>query len=308
MTLIRNRTLPRGRPGIAIGLIAGERDAMHAVQSLTLTAMLLLLPCLAAHGARFASVGERRGADLAEVVKCVETADVIFIGEIHYNPGHHAAQLDVIRSLHARKLPVAIGVEMFTTEDQQKLDDWSSGRLDEEAFRPVFARNWSYAWDLYRDLFLFARDNRIPLIALNIPKAVISRVVKQGQNALQESEVPPGISWKLNRSQADYMRIIAAQVLGDKPPEKYLTRLSEAQALRNSSMAWNIARYKQKRPADRVVVLAGIWHAVKHGVPELLAKYGTFSLKVIAPELAEFNLDNATVGEADFLIMKQKGE
>lgn len=277
---------------------------MQDFHRLTLVVILFLFPCFAAHGAQFASVGDGKGADLAEVVKNVERADVIFIGEIHYNQQHHTAQLDIIRSLHAKKLPVAIGLEMFAPEDQQRLDDWTGGKLDEESFLPIYARNWSYGWHLYRDLFIFARDNHIPLIALNIPKPVISKVMAQGPSALQESEVPPKISWTLNEPQADYMRTIAGQVFGGSPPAKYLTRLSEAQALRNSGMAWNIARYKQKHAADRVVVLAGIWHAVKHGVPELLSKYGTYSYKVIVPELAEFNLENATLGEADYLMMR----
>jgi len=277
---------------------------MHALHRLTLMFMLLLLPCGAAHGARFAAIGEKKVVDLADVMKNVERSDVIFIGEIHYNQQHHAAQLDIIRTLHGKKIPVAIGLEMFTPEDQERLDDWSAGKLDEETFRPVYARNWSYGWDLYRDIFIFARDNKIPLIALNIPKTVISKVMAQGPSSLQENEIPPKISWSLNASQADYMRTIARQVFGNNPPEKYLARLSEAQALRNSGMAWNIARFKQKHAADRVVVLAGIWHAVKHGVPELLEKHGKFTYKVIVPELAEFNLENATVREADYLIMR----
>lgn len=278
---------------------------MHPLHRLLpMLLLLLLLPCGVAHGDQFAAVGDRKGADLAEVVKNVAVADVIFIGEIHYNREHHKAQLDIIRSLNMKKLPLAIGLEMFTPEDQERLDAWSAGKLDEETFRPIYARNWSYGWDLYRDIFIFARDSRIPLIALNTPKGVISKVMAQGSTGLKESEVPPKISWALNASQAEYMRTIASQVFGDTPPEKYLARLSEAQALRNSGMAWNIARYKQKHPATRVVVLAGIWHAVKHGVPELLANYGAFTPKVIVPELAEFNPENATVEEADYLIMR----
>jgi uncharacterized iron-regulated protein len=71
-------------------------------------------------------------------------------------------------------------------------------------------------------------------------------------------------------------------------------------------MAWNIAKYRQKHPADTVVVLAGTWHAVKNGVPELLSTYGKFTSKVILPELAELNLENAAVSEADYLIMRQE--
>jgi uncharacterized iron-regulated protein len=265
---------------------------------------LLLATCLSAQAARFAAVADKKGAELAEVVKNIAGADVIFIGEIHYNPLHHQAQLDIIRSLHSSNTPLAIGLEMFTPEDQQKLDDWSSGKLDEESFKPIYSRNWSYGWELYRDLFMFARDNRIPLVALNIPKASISKVMAKGPQALQEGELPPKMSWSLNAAQKDYMSIISRQVFGSTPPERLVARLSEAQALRNSGMAWNIAQYRQKHVQHKIVVLAGTWHAVKNGVPERLADYGKLTSKVILPELAELSLESVTVKEADYLIMK----
>jgi uncharacterized iron-regulated protein len=235
----------------------------------------------------------------------LERADVVFIGEIHNNTQHHKAQLDIVRSLHAIKFPLAIGLEMFTQEDQQKLDEWTGGKLDEKTFMQIYSNNWSYGWELYRDLFIFARDNHIPLIALNVPKSVISRIMAQGPPALQENEIPPKISWLLNESQTDYIRIISRQVFGKTAPDKLAVRLSEAQALRNSGMAWNIAKYKQKHEASKVVVIAGSWHAVKNGVPERLSAYGKLTYKVILPELPELNLENATVREADYLIMRQ---
>lgn len=278
---------------------------MHTVQRSLIIVTLLLVTCINARAAQFAGVGDKKGAGLAEVVTKVERSDVIFIGEIHYTPLHHTAQLDIVRGLHGKKIPLAIGLEMFTPEDQQLLDDWSGGKLSEESFLPVYARNWTYPWQLYRELFLFARDNHIPLIALNTPKEIISRVTKQGSSALQESEMPPKMSWALNEAQTDYIWTIARQVFGDSPPEKYVARLCQAQALRNSGMAWNIAQYRKKHPNDKVVVLAGTWHAVKNGVPERLAAYDKLSYTVILPELAELNLDNATLNEADYLIMRE---
>ena len=68
-------------------------------------------------------------------------------------------------------------------------------------------------------------------------------------------------------------------------------------------MAWTVAKYKQKREADKVVVLAGMWHAVKSGIPERLSTYEKLTYKVILPELREFNLESATVKETDYLIM-----
>jgi len=276
---------------------------MRPFHRLIIIFILLIVPYVHAHAAQFAEVSNKETADLAEVIKNVESADVIFIGEAHDNAQHHKAQLEILRSLHAKKLAMAIGLEMFTTEHQQLLDDWIGGKLDEESLKPIYSRNWSYGWQLYRDLFIFARDNHIPLIALNVPKAVISKLVAQGSSALQENEIPPKITWSLNETQAAYMRTIARQVFGNTPPDKLVTRLCEAQALRNSWMAWTVAKYKQKREADKVVVLAGMWHAVKSGIPERLSAYEKLTHKVILPELPEFNLESATVKETDYLIM-----
>lgn len=278
---------------------------MHIFYHYPIIFLLLLLSCTYAHGAQFAAVSNKKAVDLAEVVRNVEETDVIFIGEVHNGTEHHRAQLDVIRSLHAKKIPIAIGLEMFTTDDQQKLDDWTAGKLDEESFTSVYSRNWSYEWQLYRDLLIFARNNRIPLIALNIPKPVISKIMKHGSGALLENEVPPNISWSLNQSQAEYLRNVSRQVFG-APADKLASRISEAQALRNSGMAWNIVKYRQKHETEKVVVLAGTWHAVKNGVPELLSTYGRLGYKVILPELPELNLENTTVKEADYLIMRQE--
>ena len=277
---------------------------MHFFHRSIIIFMLLIVPCVNAHAAQFARVGDKKAADLAEVVQNVEGADVVFIGETHDNAQHHKTQLDIVRTLHAKKFPLAIGLEMFTPEDQQHLDDWTAGKLDEETFKPIYSRNWSYGWELYRDLFMFARDNHIPLLGLNIPKPVMSKLRAQGSSALPESEIPPKISWSLNESQAGYMRAIASQVFGTTPPHKLIARLSEAQALRNYGMAWNVAKYRRKHQADKVVVLAGTWHAVKNGVPELLSVYDKLTYKVILPELPEFNLENAAVKDADFLIMR----
>jgi uncharacterized iron-regulated protein len=266
--------------------------------------MLLIIACVHAHAAQFAEIADKKAVDLAEIVANVAGVDVLFIGEIHDRAQHHQIQLDIVRSLHAKKLTIAIGLEMFTTGDQQQLDDWIVGKLDEESFKTIYSMNWSYEWQLYRDLFIFARDNHIPLIALNVPKEVISRAKAQGSSALQESEIPPKMSWSLNESQAHYMRAITRQVFGGTPPDKLVARLCEAQALRNNWMAWNVAKYMNKREGDRVVVIAGTWHAVKSGVPERLSAYEKFTYKVILPELPEFRLENATVKEADYLITR----
>ena len=208
-----------------------------------------------------------------QLIDDLKGSNVTFIGETHDVKMQHKNQLDIIQSLHEKNDSVAIGLEMFSTDYQQQLDDWSNGRLDEQDFKKIYAKNWSYDWQLYRDIFIYARDNRIPMIALNVPKPIISKVVRQGSAALNDmdkKEIPPHISWTLNAAQTEYLRRISAQVFGNKAIRRPPSNFCEAQALRNSVMAWAISKYEEKNPKSDVIVLTGTWHAIKNGAPEQL--------------------------------------
>lgn len=252
-------------------------------------------------------VSDKRAVAYTQFIEDIERADVIFIGETHDAIKQHENQLEIIRSIYADKHPVAIGLEMFAADSQQQLDDWSEGRLSEQDFKNIYASNWSYDWQLYRDIFIYARDNHIPMIALNVPKPIISKVMRQGSAALNDKdkkEIPPNISWTLNPSQTDYLRRVTSKVFGNRAGLVNLTNFSAAQALRNDSFAWRISKYREKSPKSKVIVIAGTWHAIKNGVPEQLNQYGRRGFKVILPELPEFIIQNVTTDEADYFILK----
>ena len=61
----------------------------------------------------------------------VASAQVIYVGERHTNPRHHKIQLEIIRALHERGHPVAVGMEMFDYTYNPVLDKWVRGELAE---------------------------------------------------------------------------------------------------------------------------------------------------------------------------------
>lgn len=256
---------------------------------------------------QFLKVSDKKAVDFMQLIADVEISDLIFIGDIHDEKKQHENQLNIIRTLYAKKIPVAIGLEMFASDNQRQLDDWIGGKLDEQDFKLIYSENWSYDWMLYRDIFIFARDNHIPMIALNISKPIILKVVARGSSALNDNdkkEIPSHISWTLNPPQTEYLKRIFTQVFGHNPKQLSFTNFCAAQALRNNGMAWNISKYRKKYPMNKIVVITGTWHAVKSGVPEQLQHYDSLSYKVILPELPEFNLQNATSYEADYIMLK----
>jgi uncharacterized iron-regulated protein len=94
-------------------------------------------------------VSDKRTVEYKRFIEDIERSDVIFIGETHDVIKQHENQLDIIRTLFARNVPVAIALEMFSADSQQQLDDWSNGKLDEQSFKLIYGNNWSYDWQLY---------------------------------------------------------------------------------------------------------------------------------------------------------------
>lgn len=249
-------------------------------------------------------MSDRQGVSFSQMMSDSEKADVIFVAETHDDKKHHEVQLDVVRSLWSKKIPLAIGLEMFQMDNQNFLDDWVAGRISEQEFKTIFAGNWSYDWALYRDIFIFARDNRVPMIALNIPKDIISKVVRQGFASLSPGELkdlPPGITSELNKPQTELLRNTYQAIFKRGANEKRLANFYEAQAVRNSGMAMIIAGELKKHPGRKIVTLAGTWHAVRHGIPGHLPN---ISSRVIVPEIPELGVSNTTLEQADYLIEK----
>jgi len=263
------------------------------------------LPAIVLAGGEITRLRDRQTVSFSQMMADAGGSDVILVAEAHDNEKDHAIQLDVIRSLWAKKAPVAIGLEMFQTDYQSQLDEWTEGRITEESFKSIYFRNWSYDWSFYRDIFIFARNNHIPMIALNVPKEVVSKVARQGFASLTPEErrnLPAGVTCDLNNPQTEFLRKTFQEVFRHEANGKIFANFCEAQAVRNNGMALLIANDLKRHPGRKLVVLTGIWHAVKYGIPDRLASIGNASYKVILPEIAELDAGNATSTIADYVV------
>ena len=283
---------------------------MKTFLSLTLAAVMMLSMTINANAAMaIVGMGGKGPVEFGKFVEDIRRSEVIFIGDTHDDSQIHLKQLEIISALNAGSPQLAIGLEMFTTDNQRYLDDWTRGKLEEKEFAAIYARNWSYDWSLYRDLFIFSRDHHIPMIALNVPKAIMAKVVRLGTTSLSDSdksELPPDIHWTLPPRQAEYLRRIREQAFGNAPSPIPAANFEAAQALRNCNMAYNIEKYRRKSPERKVVVIAGTWHAIKNGAPECLSDYGRSSYKVVLPDLVEFSWLKPTAEDADYLLPRGK--
>ena len=69
---------------------------------------------------------------------------------------------------------------MFQKTDQGYLDQWIQCKLSEEEFVEIYYKNWTLPWHLYREIFMYARKNRIPMIGLNISSEITRQVAQRG--------------------------------------------------------------------------------------------------------------------------------
>ena len=274
---------------------------------LFLVLLSITLPLQASAAATITRLADNQAVTMQQLAAQAEAADLVMIGEVHDNSAHHDLQLAVIRSLHAKKLPMAIGLEVIQSDSQQQLDAWVGGKLSEEQFQPIFAKNWSYDWRLYREIFIFARDNKIPMIGLNVPKEIVKKVSRQGYQSLSDEEkknLPPGTSCDLNNPHTALLRSSFKDVFKHVTNGRVFDYFCEAQTLRNSGMAMNIAQYLRKQPRTKVVALTGIWHAVKNAIPDQLERNGVkLGSMVIMPEINEFSGGKASFSVIDYLVV-----
>lgn len=195
-------------------------------------------------------------------------ARVIYVGETHTNPSHHAIQLAVIKALAARTEKLAIGMEMFDHTYQPVLDQWSAGGMDEATFleRTHWYANWRFDFGLYRDILEYAKEKGLPIVALNIPFHIPGKIRIGGIDSLTDDDRHhlPAVVDTTNTAHRDYVEAIFS--MHSLPGNKSFENFYSAQCAWEDAMADAVAR---NLGTGKMVVLAGNGHIIrKFGIPD----------------------------------------
>jgi uncharacterized iron-regulated protein len=237
----------------------------------------------------------------------VSKSRVIVIGETHDNQADHDLQLKIIRTLREGGLPLAVGLEMFRADNQELLDKWWRWGMSTEQFETIYRENWGLSWPLYRDIFLYSRQKRIPLVGLNVPREIVSKVAREGYGSLTVAErkkLPPGLTCTLDETYRSFIRksfTEHAQSSG-----RSFDHFCEAQMLWDTAMAIHALEYLDKHPDSRMVILAGSAHAWKQAIPRQITKMRPdVTVSVILPVTGgKAGQEKLTVEDADYVVMK----
>ena len=240
---------------------------------------------------------------MSEVISELKKNRIILVGEQHTNLDHHYAQLNVVQSLSEAGVRVAIGLEMFRKDSQPALDRWVAGNIDENEFIEIYYDNWNYPWAAYRMIFEYAREEKIPLIGLNVPRDITRQVSQKGFSSLSEDQKGQlaNVSCRVDE---EYMNYIKKAFSGHGHGQLNFTYFCEAQLVWDTAMAVHAIEYLKKNPDAVVVLLAGAGHVQKGAVPRQIRNRSGIPHAVILPQV-EGIIDPQTVSskEADYIML-----
>lgn len=269
-------------------------------------AFLISVSCGAGAGNeryRLLDLNQQTELKLPQVVSELKKSRIVLVGEHHSNVAHHRAQLAVIRALKEAGLKVAIGLEMFRHESQPALDRWVSGEIEPAKFEKIYYDNWNFPWQAYGMIFEYARDHKIPMIGLNVPREITRKVSRNGFQSLtpQQKGQLAEVSCVVDQQ---YMNYIRQAFGGHGHGQLNFIYFCEAQMVWDTAMAVYSLNYLEKHPDAVVVILTGVGHAQKGAVPRQIQMRSKVPFSVILPEVVG-SIDSETISknETDYLML-----
>jgi len=211
---------------------------------------------------------------LAQIMDQLDDARVVLVGETHTRYDHHLVQLEILKHLYQKSPRLALGVEWFQQPFQKHLDDYIAGEITEKEMLHLteYFSRWKYNYRLYQPILQYARENKIPVIALNAPRELIRALAESELDDLPpelKAQLPQSYDW----SDKDYEKRL--RDIFDLHPEYNgkFENFMRSQLTWDESMAERTAQYLQENPEARILVLAGSGHILfGSGIPNRIKR------------------------------------
>jgi uncharacterized iron-regulated protein len=241
---------------------------------------------------------------LTQTIQKIDAARVLLVGETHTRWDHHLVQLEILKLLYQKSPKLAIGVEWFQQPYQKHLDAYVAGELSEQEMLRLcgYFERWRYDYRLYRPIIQYAREYKIPIIALNASQELSHALSKSGFDDLTaelKDQLPESYDW----SDKEYEKRLRS-VFDEHPdyPGEFEDFL-RGQLTWDESMAERAAQYLDKNPESRLLILAGSGHIMYgSGIPNRIKR--RIDVEQVSILLSE---DLLPVSEniADFLVLSE---
>lgn len=217
-------------------------------------------------------------------------ADVVILGELHDNPGHHARQAELIQTI----APRAVVFEMLTPDEAALLDDVAR---DPEVMADAAQR---VAWTNMPDYAeILAVSPRI--LGAALPRDQVRKAFADGAAAVfGDAAGHYGLTEPLPLAELETRKALQFAAHCEAMPMEMMGGMVEAQRLRDASFARTMLAALDAYGAP-VVLITGNGHARKDwGVPAFLAR--------VRPGVTVYALGQGEPGRAPTGIFDQTAE
>lgn len=250
-------------------------------------------------------------ANYNTLVEVAKSYDIVMFGEFHDDAIVHWLQLEFTKDMFKTSgKSLILGAEMFEADNQVMMDEYLQGLIKEKNFIEN-ARLWpNYKTD-YQPLVVFAKENKIPFIATNVPRRYASMVNNGGFEALDKLSVeakqwiaplPP----KYNPELPAYKKM--KESMGSMPGMgshgKSADNLPKAQAIKDATMAYFIL--KNYKAGSLFIHYNGAFHSDDYEGIVWYLKSENPKLKVLTITASRQDtidkLDDEYINKADFII------
>lgn len=236
-----------------------------------------------------------------DIISQLTVSRIIYVGEIHDQFAHHMNQLKVIKKIHDAGYKLAVGMEMFQKPYQQAVDDYLAGRIDEFTFlkNTEYFSRWRYDYNLYKPIIDYLKQQRIPLVALNIQGDLTHNVAREGMYDLpdqQKKQLPADMDFSNETYRKNLSQVF---VVHHKQEDlQNFNYFLQAQMVWDEGMAESAYRFLASHPEHKMIILAGNGHVRhKYGIPDRLYRrnHEPFAVVVQDEEIED--------GVADYVLL-----
>lgn len=241
-----------------------------------------------------------------DIQKKLEDADVLIIGEEHDDKEGHAEKLKLLQLFASSiKYKFAISMEMLERDQQEIVNEYLSGFIDEKLFQSEM-RLWQNYDSDYKPIVNFARDKRLAVIAANAPRRYTKMVSRRGLDYLyklpqsSKDNIAPLYTIPAYVSSGYESKISA--VLSSHSQGTELKNMILAQYLWDATMADSIIKHIEAT-RQKIVHINGRFHSDEYyGVTHRLQLAGLKVLTIsMFPLRGEKKLDNTLSPLADVI-------
>ncbi len=237
---------------------------------------------------------------------------ILLMGEHHDNADHHAWHLQMLTQMHDKNNMV-LGFEMLPRSKQSLLDQWVDGNITEKIFLSLL--DWDEFWGFdirhYLPIFRFAREKKIPMVALNLEKDLVKKIANADWISTDLATLYP--VHKPANPPKNYIRQLAVSFtrhkfapLSDVDKEQF-HRFVKQQLIWDRVMAESIAETLTNSDNILFIGFAGSWHLInRFGIVFQLNSLGYNKITTLIPWDKNLHCDDLNSDFADYIYVSEQ--